>query len=139
MDFVRRRRWHCKLARDKNDTTTTSMPPLLQMDLKVIFFRAWKALCSFFRVSRMFKITKLYTKPHGRKTYHTVKSRIREMPFSVPADFVFIYIGIFWQNQPEDVLKIVSGNYILHKLLTFEINVQSHLCFIERVDDTSFN
>ena len=36
LDFVRRRRWHCKLVRDKRDDLPTTMPPVLQLDMKVI-------------------------------------------------------------------------------------------------------
>ena len=58
------------------------------------------------------------------KVRFTVKTRIKEHAFFQFRLILFLYIGSFLQNQPEDLLK-VSGNYILHtcRLPTGDHNV----------------
>ena len=43
-------------------------------------------------------------------THHTVKYRINEHVFWEFRLILFLYIGSFLQNQPENVLRIVSKN-----------------------------
>ena len=47
---------------------------------------------------------------------------------------LFLTSGVFLRNRPEDVLKVFLKLflefYIVHRLLTDEVNVQS-LCFIK--------
>ena len=43
--------------------------------------------------------------------------------------YLLLDMGSFLQNQPEDVLKIVSGNCTLHRLLIDEAYVQSVIMF----------
>ena len=43
-----------------------------------------------------------------RKTStHTVKTRIKEQVFGGLRLILFLYIGCFLQNQPENVLKVI--------------------------------
>ena len=54
-------------------------------------------------------------------THHTVKYRVKEHVFWGFRLILFLYIGCFLQNQPENVLSIVSKNLTLHKLPTDEM------------------
>ena len=43
-------------------------------------------------------------------THHKVQKRINEYVFGGFRLILFLYIGCFLQNQPENVLRIVSKN-----------------------------
>ena len=63
---------------------------------------------------------------------NNLHKRTRNFQFRL---ILFLYIGSFLENKPEDVLKVFLklffGNYTLHRLLTDETNVQSH-CYIKQ-------
>ena len=58
----------------------------------------------------------------------TVKTTMKEHVFWGFRVILFLHIGCFLQNQPENVLKVFLKlflNKILHRLPTDEINVQA--------------